>query len=185
MSLRVTGGILRSRRLDVPGGRGVRPTPARVREAMFSIVGQHLDGRSVLDGFAGSGSLGIEAASRGAGPVVFVERDRAHGEVLSRNAALLDELCEWRLQKGDLLSSLDRLTGPFDLVLLDPPYRSGLATQAVIALGERPRLLSARATVVLEAEREDLPPVAGCLVREKRRSYGKTELHLYRVQEAG
>lgn len=180
MSLRVTGGVLRSRRLQSPPDRAARPTAARVRESLFSILGQDLTGLSVLDLFAGAGTLGVEAGSRGAGPVLFVERSGPQGRVVEANAALLDELCDWRLLRTDALGlRLPLSEAPFDLVFVDPPYGKGLALRALEMLG-RDELLTDDARVVLEVERRDaLPAVAGCLVQQDRRRYGDTELALY------
>jgi 16S rRNA (guanine966-N2)-methyltransferase len=180
MSLQVTGGILRSRRLQSPPDRDTRPTAARIREALFSRLGQDLSGQSVLDLFAGAGTLGVEAGSRGAGPVLFVERSPAQAAIVLRNAALLDGLCAWRLLKTDALGlRLPLGEAPFALVFVDPPYRQGLAARALERLGDG-ALLSDDARVVVEVEkRDELPLEAGCLVQEDRRSYGGTDIAIY------
>lgn len=185
MSLRITGGILRSRSLQSPPDRATRPTAARIREAVFSIVGQDLQGCAVLDLFAGAGTLGVEAASRGAGPILFVENSAAHGRLIQENAALIDDLAEWRLLRADALNLRPPLQeAPFDLVFLDPPYGRGLAVRALERLGEG-TLLADDALVVVEVEkREELPTVAGCLEQEQRRRYGGTDIALYRRRTA-
>lgn len=187
MSLRVTGGALRGRRLKSPAGRDVRPTSSRVREALFSILGQQLDGLRVLDLFAGAGTLGLEAASRGAEHVVFVEQDRAHAQLIESNAeAALDGLCGWRLLRRDARAALPAASadGPFDLVFLDPPYQAGLAvvTLEAIALA---RLLSDGARVVVECDHKlELPDAVGGLVLDQRRLYGTTALTLFHWRNA-
>ncbi len=125
--MRIIAGRLRGRRLAAPRGTLTRPTTDRVREALFSsltsLTGPDLGGGPVLDGFAGSGALGLEALSRGAAPVVFVERDRSALRVLRGNVAALGVADEVTLVPGDVLSLAGRLQhGPFSLILLDPPY---------------------------------------------------------------
>ena len=181
MSLRVTGGVLRSRRLQSPPDRAARPTAARVRESLFSILGQDLSGLSVLDLFAGAGTLGVEAGSRGAGPVLFVERSSQQARVVTINGALLNDLCPWRLLRTDALGlRLPLGEAPFDLVFVDPPYGKGLASRALEMLGGG-ELLADDARVTIEVERRaELPAEAGCLAQEDRRRYGDTEVALYR-----
>ncbi len=150
------------------------------------MLGQDRTGDRVLDLFAGAGSLGIEAASRGATRVVFVEQSRAHARVLAANAALLDGLAEVVVRTADarkVLAGLAAAGERFDLVLLDPPYGRGLATEALSALAEvAERLLEQTATVVVETDgRDALPERLGALVRSGPRRYGATEIWLYRA----
>jgi 16S rRNA (guanine966-N2)-methyltransferase len=164
----------------------VRPTAARVREALFSILGQDLSGDRVLDLFAGAGSLGIEAASRGAKRVVFVEQSRAHARVLAANVALLDGIAEVVVRTADarrVLRGLAAAGERFDLVLLDPPYGKGLATEALTALeAVADQLLGQDTVVVVETDgRDALPERIGALVRSGPRRYGDTELWLYQA----
>jgi 16S rRNA (guanine966-N2)-methyltransferase len=181
MSLHVTGGVLRSRRMQSPSDKNTRPTSARIRESLFSMIGQELTGHSVLDLFAGAGTLGIEAASRGAGPVLFVERNAAHGRLVTQNASMLDGLCGWRLLRTDALGlRLPLNEAPFGLVFVDPPYATDLAAGALALLGKG-ELLDEDVLVVVEVERrQELPQEAGCLVQTDRRRYGGTDLALYR-----
>ncbi len=184
MSLRITGGQLRGRRIQAPKGDGVRPTTGRVREALFSILGQRLDGWRVLDLCAGAGTLGIEAGSRGAAEVVFVERARDHLRILRDNAALLRGVAEVEIKSTDALravAGLARQGRSFDLVLLDPPYGKGLAGELVEALGSADGLLSEDAVVVAETgPREELPERIGTLQRGAPREYGDTNVWIYR-----
>ena len=126
-SVRIVGGEFRRRVLRFPDSEGLRPTPDRVRETLFNWLGHDLTGLSALDLFAGSGVLGLEAASRGAAPVRFVERDRRIHATLSRNLARFGGadagLHAWR---GDALEFAAFAVGEtFDLVFVDPPYRQG------------------------------------------------------------
>jgi 16S rRNA (guanine966-N2)-methyltransferase len=121
--MRITSGILRNRRFNVPQ-QEVRPTQERVREAIFSSLGGTCEGLSVLDLFAGAGSLGMEAWSRGADTVTFVEKSPGVWRNLEQNIRLLenDQLGIAKCIKGDAIRYLGRASGPFDLILADPPY---------------------------------------------------------------
>ena len=123
--LRLIGGAWRSRRLQVPAGPGLRPTPDRVRETLFNWLGPWIEGRRVLDLFAGSGALGLEALSRGAAAAVFVEASRAAVRALEANIDLLGATSATVLCM-DAMRYLSRGSDTFDLVLVDPPYASGL-----------------------------------------------------------
>lgn len=132
--LRIIGGAHRGRIIRFPQTEGLRPTPDRVRETLFNWLGQRLDGLRCLDLFAGAGALGVEALSRGASEVVFVERDRAVAMALRKNLELIRESVKARVIQGDALASLGTVSGPFDVVFVDPPYASGLLTPALAAV---------------------------------------------------
>lgn len=145
--VRIVAGRHRGRWLDFPDAAGLRPTPNRVRETLFNWLGQSLHGRRCLDLFAGSGALGIEAASRGADEVVLVEADTKAAAALTANVARLgDGAC--RIVRGDALAFL-RAPGPaFDVVFVDPPFASTLARETLAALPPR---LAAGARVYCES----------------------------------
>ncbi len=170
---RLTGGQARGRSLAVPVPDGVRPTASRVREALFSIVGQDLSGVRVLDAFGGSGLLGLEAWSRGA-QVVTVERDPRIADGIRRNAAALGAPLE--VVVGDTLVRGASL-GRFDLVLVDPPYRTAPAS-VLAAL-----LPAVGATLVLEHDATVPAPEVAPLARDRTRVYGTSALTLYRRPE--
>ena len=140
MSLRIVAGDLGGRRIDVPPGRQVRPTGERVREAWFSALGDRISGATVIDLFAGSGALGIEALSRGASTVHFVEEDRRCFEVLRGNIDTLELSARARLHRGEVFNLLSRLGDEprFDLALADPPYGRGIAVKLVDEFLRRP-----------------------------------------------
>ncbi|QID18890.1 16S rRNA (guanine(966)-N(2))-methyltransferase RsmD [Nitrogeniibacter mangrovi] len=122
--VRITGGQWRSRLLNVTDAAGLRPTPDRVRETLFNWLGQDLTGWRCLDLFAGSGALGFEAASRGAASVVMVEcNPRAFAQLRAHAGSLGADRVE--LIRGDALKFAASAPGPFDLVMLDPPYHKG------------------------------------------------------------
>jgi len=117
--MRIIAGAAKGRKLDAPK-TGTRPMTGRARESMFSILSARIDGTTVLDLYAGSGSLGLEALSRGATHAVFVERDRAAGSMLRKN---IDRVgLGGRVRMADVASFLGERSGVYDVVFVDPPY---------------------------------------------------------------
>ena len=131
----------------MPDGHDLRPTPDRVRETLFNWLGQRLDGRSCLDLFAGSGALGLEAASRGAARVVMVEKDRGVFAALRKTVELIGA-AQVELVPGDALEYLNGTDGRFDVVFLDPPFRQNALPALMARLPDR---LAAGARVYVEA----------------------------------
>lgn len=176
MSVRITGGALRGRVLGrVPPG--VRPTAGRVREALFSMLGQDLAGWSVLDAFGGTGLLGFEAASRGAAPVTIVERHRDTARRIQENAAALGlGPPDLLVRQGDARRVLAE--GRWDLVLLDPPYAEDPLVWIALAAP------AVRGLLVVEHRAAALPAQVEGLVLERARDYGDTTLSLYRPSRA-
>ena len=167
----LTGGAARGRRLTAEVPPGVRPTSARVREALFSIVGHDLTGVRVLDAFGGSGLVALEAWSRGA-TVTIVERDSKTLETIRANAAALGAAIE--IRAGDT-REIARILTPFDGVFADPPYD--------MAAEETVEILSpvAREWLVLEsAATVEAPAPRAGLSLDRRRRYGGTMLTVYR-----
>ncbi len=121
--VRIIGGAWRSRLISFPPRKDLRPTPDRVRETLFNWLGQDLTGKACLDLFAGSGALGFEAASRGARRVVMVERDAAVFRALQASRAALGAAAV-ELRRADALEFLRAGAGVYDVVFVDPPYRS-------------------------------------------------------------
>ncbi len=160
--VRVIGGEWRSRRLRFPSARDLRPTPDRVRETLFNWLGQSLPGWRVLDLFAGSGVLGMEALSRGAAWVGFVERSARVAKALEENLAGLDaapaRFSVWAMNARHWLSVMpETLDGPIDLVFLDPPFRQPDLLQAALdALAEAPWLAEDARVFVEGASLESL-----------------------------
>ncbi|MCB9779126.1 MAG: RsmD family RNA methyltransferase [Alphaproteobacteria bacterium] len=177
MSVRLTGGRLRGRVLPVPPVKGVRPTSARVREALFSILGQDLRGCSVLDAFAGAGLLGIEAASRGAGPVVLADRDRRVVAHLRRAVIELglDDVDVRQVAAEQLLAS----GAVWDLVLLDPPYADDPVRWATLAAP-----CVGRTLVVEHRQGQAVPAAIDGLQWVGTRRYGDTALSIWQQAEA-
>lgn len=138
--MRVIGGEFRSRRLKAPHGDSVRPTPDRLREALFNILAPRIDGVVFLDAYAGGGSVGIEALSRGARRAVFLEKSRAALRCLEENITALDIADRSEVHPGNAATFITRLEA--DIVFLDPPYpRESEYGLCLEALGEVPRPL--------------------------------------------
>jgi 16S rRNA (guanine966-N2)-methyltransferase len=177
--LRITGGALCNRRLRSPQG-GARPTTDRVREAVFARLGDFSDA-AVLDLYAGSGALGIEAISRGATRAVFVDRARDSLLALRANLEDLDLGDTTRVIAADVPAAIRRLGSAgerFDIVFLDPPYGSDEITRALPELlGSG--VLESTATVVVESRRCDVLAVPPELVLLDERDYGDTRVARY------
>jgi 16S rRNA (guanine966-N2)-methyltransferase len=184
--MRVIAGRFGGRRLQAPKGRETRPTSDKVREALFSMLGG-IEGAVALDLFAGTGALGIEAISRGAGKAVFVERDTAALGALTDNLAALGVgAAEAEVRRGDAFGALRTAREreeTYDLVFIDPPYRQardwGPELSAIL-----PSLLSPGARAIVESDRR--APVeltemgAGGLKVEQERRYGNTNITIHR-----
>ncbi len=175
--VRVTGGAHRGRGLAVPPG--ARPTEGRVREALFSIWSDRLEGARVLDLFAGSGVVGLEAVGRGALSALLIDEDLRAVKTLEANCARVGEKTV-EVRRLTLPGGLGRLTeaGPFDLVYADPPYNFQ-AYDTLIA-GAAALLATDGEMVVEHSSRRDMPVQAGELVRIDTRKYGESSLSFYR-----
>ena len=176
--MRIVAGAARGRRLVAPKGFDVRPTTDRVKEALFSSLQPLLPEARVLDLYAGSGGLGLEALSRGASTVTFVERAQPAVTALKRNLETVG-LPGAEVVVGDVAKALRGPVpgGPFDLVLADPPYRLPTAELAAV-LSDLVAQLAPGAVVVLEgAARDGTPPWPPQLLPGTPRRYGDTALH--------
>ncbi len=185
--MRVIAGSARGRRLVEFTGRTVRPTPDRVREALFSILQSRISqfcGLRVLDLFAGSGALAIEALSRGAASAYLVEKAPASATIIRENLELCRLSDRAVLLKQDVLRAWPQISvaAPFDLIFLDPPYGQGLATQAMQEIAEREILVPAGFLSVETAANEELPAEMGDLSRMFQRRYGTVMISLYTHQ---
>jgi 16S rRNA (guanine966-N2)-methyltransferase len=173
--MRVVAGAFKGHRLHAPRGTRTRPTADRVREALFSLLGD-VAGLRVLDLYAGSGALGIEALSRGAASAVFVERDQRAVAAIRRNLEVVDAEAEVRRQ--DALRFLVSTQGRFDLVFVDPPYDSAVRLGG--ALSERlPAVLTHEARIVTESDKRR--PLELSLPLELERVYGDTRVAVHRA----
>ena len=183
--MRVIGGTARGRRLAAPKGERVRPTADRVKEALFSILTSllgNLQGLRVLDIFAGTGNLGIEALSRGCGEAVFIDSHRESAAVIRQNLTQLGLSDRSRVIVKDAVSALQGLDGnsaPFHIIFLDPPYRQGLP-EKILALLSTSSLVGGETIIVAESDSgEELPDGFSPLRRFDRRVYGDTALTFF------
>ena len=172
--MRVVGGDLRGRTLRAVPGRSTRPTADRVRQSLFDVLGQRCDGLHVLDLYAGTGALSLEALSRGAAHATLIEQDAKAAQIILRNARELG--CEDRctLVRDEVARALPRLAGPFDLVFSDPPYALRAAQETLDAL-LRLGLVAPQGRLVLERDRREArPALAVELELADERRYGDT-----------
>ncbi|WP_374590168.1 16S rRNA (guanine(966)-N(2))-methyltransferase RsmD [Novosphingobium sp.] len=180
MSLRIIAGEWRGRKMQAPAGDTTRPTADRTRETLFSMLVSRIgdfDGLAVADLFAGSGALGLEALSRGAGSCIFVEQDAAALRALRANIAALRAAPQCDVRASSVLA-LGPAKAPLDLVLLDPPYGSGAGA---VALGKLQRLgwIGEGTWVSLETAADEEPKVKG-LETVADRKVGKARITLLR-----
>jgi 16S rRNA (guanine(966)-N(2))-methyltransferase RsmD len=179
--MRIVGGDARGRRLKAPSSDRIRPTSDRIREAIFDLLGPGPFSGSVLDLFAGTGALGIEALSRGFENAVFVERDRVALGLIRENLARCGYEDRCRVEEKDVLRFLDvhDAAAPFALVLLDPPYKKQLVAGCLERLVRSP-WVSDDGRIVCEGERDlELPRRVEAFERAKHKRYGDTSVHVY------
>ncbi len=179
--MRVITGLAKGRKLLAPEGENTRPTSDMAKEGIFSIIQFELAEATVLDLFAGSGQLGIEALSRGARHCVFVDQSRQAQEIIRQNLQNTGLSAQSRVAAMDYGSYLDGCKDRFDIVLMDPPYQKGLAQDALLRVAEK---MKDTGVIVCETEKNEvLPEQAGefQLFREYR--YGKAKVTVYRKKD--
>ncbi len=181
--MRITSGRLRGLRLKTPKGADIRPMMDRVRKALFDVLGERVKGARVLDLFCGTGALGIEALSRGAQEVVFVDQSPKALALVKENLrrAKIEEGAQ--IKRLTLPRELSRLKeeGPFDLVFVTPPYGRGLAAKTLPFLLE---LITPRGVVVVEERAEEEVPYPQGLKPFKEKTYGATRLLFFFREDA-
>lgn len=182
---RIIAGSLKGRRLVVPPH--IRASESKVRQALFSILGQTVEGARVVDGFAGSGAMGIEALSRGAAQVIFLESDQASLRALRRNLADIppDAVTgRWDVWRGDALKLLHRLAEQgqqWDLIILDPPYGGQWGKKSLNAVVDYGILAPTGRLCLEHARHSAVPAEVGSLALRKQHRYGETVLSFYEV----
>ncbi len=173
--MRLSGGARARQSVAAPKGRKTRPTAAKVREAMFAVLGKRVHGARVLDLFAGSGALGLEAMSRGAASVVFVDNDASAAFAIRRNALrLIEDDDRWRIMPMHAARALRTLRGTFDVVLVDPPYDRGAAEELAVLMQRG--LLAADGIAVVEHRSKDALALPQSMKVIKTSKYGDTSL---------
>lgn len=179
--MRIVGGEARGRRLKAPPSDRIRPTSDRIREAIFDLLGPGPNSGGVLDLYAGTGALGIEALSRGFETAVFVEKDRIALGLIRENLARCGYEDRCRVEEKEVLRFLEVLdaAAPFSLVLLDPPYQKQMVAGCLERLASS-RWVSDDGRIVCETERDlELPGRVETFQRAKRKRYGDTSVHIY------
>ncbi len=181
--MRIISGSARGRKLSDFSGQGIRPTPDRVREALFSKLTSRIgsfNGHKVLELFAGSGAQSLEALSRGAASAILVDSSSQAIKVIEENIARCKFTESASYLQADVLSALPRLQadGPFDLILLDPPYHKGLIPQALEKI-EALQLLAADGIICAESAADEVQSDCGEFTLLESRKYGSTRIHLY------
>jgi 16S rRNA (guanine966-N2)-methyltransferase len=189
--LRVISGTAKGQRLFTPkrskGVNHIRPTSDKVRESIFNIINDRFDKADVLDLYAGTGAMGIEALSRGCLSAVFVDNDADAVKLIKRNLDKCGFSSKSSVFKGDLLKSpfflkVSRPENGFGLIIADPPYRKGYSTKSLEII-DRFELLGKNGLVVFEEAKEvELPDVVGTLRLTDRRRYGDTAVAIYSME---
>lgn len=186
--MRIIAGIYASRRLETLKGQATRPTLDKVKEAVFSALGGMFDGGTMLDLYAGSGAIGLEAVSRGMNQAVLVDQSHAAAEIIRKNIALLGCQKQTRLlamNDRKALSLLAKEGVQFDLVYLDPPYEKQHNEEVMTYLVEH-GMLHDGARVVIEAKKEDVyTQNSEALQFRKEKVYGIMKIVYYRYSEGG
>lgn len=177
MGLRITGGILKGRRIEVPGGDfEIRPAMDRMRESLFSILGP-LGGLSFLDLFSGSGIIALEAASRGAAPVACVERDRAKLSVLIRNVSMAPERIDCHCVPVERF--ILRCARSYSVVFCDPPFPYAHKAGLIESIADRGLVESGGLLLIHYPSEDTLPDGYGDLHKTDERSYGRSTVRFY------
>jgi 16S rRNA (guanine966-N2)-methyltransferase len=159
--MRVIAGRYKGRRLKAPTWDGLRPTSDKLRETLFNILAPRIGGARVLDGYAGTGAVGIEALSRGAAHVTFVEQDRRATALIAANIEACGAAADYTIETGDVATLLRRHAVAFDVIWLDPPYDSDSSDTLAAAAGA----LAPGGVVVLERATRREPDVPASLAR--------------------
>jgi 16S rRNA (guanine(966)-N(2))-methyltransferase RsmD len=175
--LRIIAGSLKGRRLASPDWTGLRPTSDRLRETLFDVLAGSVRGARVLDGYAGTGAIGIEALSRGAAHVTFIERDARALTLIGENLTRCGVTGGYTVLRGDLEKGAGALAAAYDLIVIDPPYTADPAA----AVGALDAMLAAGGRLVIEHARRTAPADrAGALTLTRTLTAGDSALSFYR-----
>lgn len=177
--MKIVSGIYGGRPLKTLEGKTTRPTSDKVRGAIFNMIGPYFEGGRVLDLYAGSGGLSIEAVSRGMSSAVLVERDRKAQTIVAENIQITKEIGKFQLLKMDAERALEQVSGEFDLVFLDPLYTKEQIVADIEKMAER-ELFSEDVMVVCETDKAvELPEEIACLGIWKEKIYGISKVTVY------
>ena len=173
--MRVIAGSFKGRRLKAPTWEGLRPTSDKLRETLFNVLAPRVVGARVLDGFAGTGAIGIEARSRGAAHVTFIEKDRRAAALIEKNVALCGIDTGFQIERGDVAAVLRRMPTDalFDVIVLDPPYDAAGIEATLDAASAR---LARGGLLVLERATRREPDVPASLIQIRHVKSGDSTL---------
>ena len=175
--MRVVSGTARGRKLSSVPGDSTRPILDRVKTALFDTIRPHIDGTSVLDLFAGSGSIGIEALSQGAAHCTFIDINEKAVKTIQQNLAATNFISQAEVLKGDAFSFLKKTKRAFDLIFIAPPQYKSLWLEAMQSLAERPHLLSDEGMIIVQIDPKEYEEFLSSSFREtETRKYGNTLL---------
>ncbi|EGV15748.1 RNA methyltransferase, RsmD family [Streptococcus infantis X] len=177
--MKIVSGIYGGRPLKTLDGKTTRPTSDKVRGAIFNMIGPYFEGGRVLDLYAGSGGLSIEAVSRGMSSAVLVEKDRRAQNIVAENIRMTKETSKFQLLKMESSRALEQVDGVFDLIFLDPPYAKEQIVSDIEKMAER-NLLADDVMVVCETDKSvELPEEIACLGIWKEKIYGISKVTVY------
>lgn len=179
--MRIISGQFKGRKLKTLDGMNTRPTADRVKESLFNILGNKVYDANVLDLFAGSGSLGLEALSRGAVSCVFVDSSKAAISIVEENVKLCRQEKNSKLINKDYIEVLKLVDEKFDIIFVDPPYSKGIE---LVVLDRAKNILTEDGVIIVETDQTDIPPdeING-LVKYDSRKYGRTIISFYTYLE--
>ena len=177
--MRVSGGKGRGRKLRVPAGARVRPTSDKVKQALFNMLGDQVTGAMFLDLYAGAGGIGIEALSRGAGRVVFVDTSRESANCIRRNLDDMGLAEGAQVIQADVQAFLSNHGGPYDIVFLDPPYAMDLGP-LLEQIGDAGIVKADTLVIAEHFKKQPSPERAGRLILDRKKQYGDTVLAFYK-----
>ncbi|MFB3880200.1 MAG: 16S rRNA (guanine(966)-N(2))-methyltransferase RsmD [Armatimonadota bacterium] len=180
--MRIIAGSARGRTLKSLKSRALRPTADRVRESIFGVLRERVEGASFLDLYAGAGAVGLEALSRGAASATFVESHRPAGRLIEENARLCGLAERARVIVGPMeraLAALRKEGAVFDLVFMDPPYDRGEIGAGLARLGQWPEIVAADGLLIVQRSRHEEPGELEAFRRMRSLRYGETVVELY------
>lgn len=182
--MRIIAGELKGRRLTAPSDNRVRPTTDKVKEAIFSMISAYLPDGVVIDLFAGTGNLGLEAISRGAARAYFVDKDRASIALVRENVKYCKVEDRAVILWSDFASAFKKINDKADVIFLDPPYGAGYMEDCLRLIGESGLLVDDGIVVAEHSFTETLPDEIADMVLVKSKRYGKIGVSVYEKQEA-